>query len=83
MLAPAPLCECSDCRGFGTLVVLFPSNVGIRKAQRRIQANMRAGQVGGHHHGFPCSTLPGFFRTGNLARVSNRGPLAEIFAYPV
>ena len=64
-------------------VVFIPSNVGIRKAQRRIHADAR--RVGRKSlSGFPPLALsyPGFFRTWNLSshtRVSNRGPSAEIF----
>jgi len=51
-------------------ILFIPDNVGIRKAQRRIQADargvMRAGRAGGPRQGFPCSLLPGF--------LSNRGP---------
>jgi len=52
-------------------VVFIPSNVGIRKAQRRIHADAR--RVGRKSlSGFPPLALsyPGFFRTWNLSRHS-------------
>jgi hypothetical protein len=66
---------------FGTLVALFPSNLGIRKAQRRIHGDAR--RLGRRSSsGFPplaptrISFEPG---TSAVTRVSKRGPSAEIF----
>ena len=65
----------SRARVFGSLVVLFPSNMGIRK-YRQVRAPARS-EV--NHQGLPCSLLPRFlsnrepqprfalvFRTGDL-----------------
>jgi hypothetical protein len=57
---------------FGTLVVIFPGNVGIRKAQRHTWRCSPARsevitRVSSAHY------YPGFFRTGNLSRPRRQG----------
>jgi hypothetical protein len=66
---------------FGTLVVIFPGNVGIRKAQRRMHGDARRpGRRSSSE--FPLLTPTRVsFEPGTCAvrPVSNKGPLAEVF----